>query len=155
MADPKPVRWYGPSLDELSAFPWDVKRQIGFRLRRVQNGEHVRDGSVKRFGEDNRIAHLTKIVCDGDDGNTYRTAITVEFEEGIWVLAAFEKRSSSGIGTPKRDIDRIAERLKRLKEYRGTAKGAEAIASMVAEAAELRKQSEKKNGQGARKPKGQ
>jgi len=49
------------------------------------------------------------------------------------VLDVFEKRSTSGIGTPKKDLDRIANRLERLKEHRTTESGLEDIASMMAE----------------------
>jgi len=34
----------------------------------------------------------------------------------IWVVDAFQKKSKTGIKTPKADIDQIRERLSRLKE---------------------------------------
>jgi len=34
----------------------------------------------------------------------------------IWVLHAFQKKSTQGIKTPKREIDLVHERLKRLRE---------------------------------------
>ncbi len=34
----------------------------------------------------------------------------------IWVVHAFQKKSTQGIKTPKREIDLIKDRLKRLKE---------------------------------------
>ncbi len=34
----------------------------------------------------------------------------------IWVVHAFQKKSSAGIKTPKVEIDLVRERLKRLKE---------------------------------------
>ncbi len=37
-------------------------------------------------------------------------------DEDIWVLHAFQKKSKTGIKTPKQDIDLVKERLKRLKE---------------------------------------
>ena len=144
---PRPLRWFSPSRDEIRSLPDDVKDEIGFRLRRLQNGEHAADPNIKRFGEDPRIAHLMKIVSDGEDGNTYRAAVAIEFEEGVWVLDVFEKRSSSGLGTPKKDINRIARRLTRLQEFRKTAAGQQMIAGMkdetrayeAAEAARARK----------------
>jgi phage-related protein len=36
----------------------------------------------------------------------------------IWVVHAFQKKSKTGIKTPKADIDLIRERLSRLKERR-------------------------------------
>jgi phage-related protein len=40
----------------------------------------------------------------------------VQLAEEIWVVHAFQKKSTLGIKTPKRDIDLIKDRLKRLKE---------------------------------------
>ena len=34
----------------------------------------------------------------------------------IWVVHAFQKKSTQGIKIPKREIDLVKERLKRLKE---------------------------------------
>lgn len=130
---PKPLRWLVPSREEMRNLPEDVKDEIGFRLRRLQNGDHESDPNIKPFREDGRISHLVKIVADGDDGNTYRAAVAAEFAEGLWVLDVFEKRASSGIATPKKDIDRIANRLKRLKEFRCTSEGRKMIADMEKE----------------------
>lgn len=132
---PRPLRWFTPSRSEIQAVPEDVKDVIGFKLRRLQNGEHGADKDIKPFGEDDRIRHLVKLVAQGDDGNTYRTAVTVEFAEGIWVLDVFEKRSTSGTSTTKKDIDRIASRLAKLKVYRKTPAGEEMIKDMMAETA--------------------
>jgi len=41
---------------------------------------------------------------------------TVQFTKEIWVVHAFQKKSTQGIKTPKHEIDLIKERLKRLKE---------------------------------------
>jgi len=40
----------------------------------------------------------------------------VQRAEEIWVVHAFRKKSTQGIKTPKREIDLIRERLKKLKE---------------------------------------
>jgi phage-related protein len=46
--------------------------------------------------------------CDGD---TCRAVYTVRFEDAVYVLHAFQKKSKSGIATPKREIDLIHKRL--------------------------------------------
>ena len=66
---------------------------------------------MKGFGG----ASVIEIVEDYD-GNTYRAVYTVRFAEAIYVLHAFQKKSKSGIATPKHDLDLIEERLKRAKE---------------------------------------
>ena len=35
------------------------------------------------------------------DGDTWRTVYTVRFEDAVYVLHAFQKKSKSGIATPK------------------------------------------------------
>ena len=40
----------------------------------------------------------------------------MQLAEEIWVIHAFIKKSTHGIKTPKREVDLISDRLKRLKE---------------------------------------
>ncbi len=54
-------------------------------------------------------------IVESHDGHAYRAVYTVRFEEVVYVLHAFQKKSPSGIRTAKRDIDLVAERLKTAK----------------------------------------
>jgi phage-related protein len=49
-------------------------------------------------------------------GNAFRVVYAVQLAEEIWVIHAFQKKSTQGIKTPQREIDLIKDRLKRLKE---------------------------------------
>lgn len=49
-------------------------------------------------------------------GNAYRTVYAVQLGADIWVVHAFQKKSKTGIKTPKQEIDLIKERIKRLRE---------------------------------------
>jgi phage-related protein len=49
-------------------------------------------------------------------GNAFRVVYTLQFGEEVWVVHAFQKKSTQGIKTPKREIDPVQERLNRLKE---------------------------------------
>ena len=49
-------------------------------------------------------------------GDAFRVIYAVQLAEQIWVVHAFQKKSTQGIKTPKREIDLIKDRLKRLKE---------------------------------------
>jgi phage-related protein len=40
----------------------------------------------------------------------------VQLADEIWVVNAFQKKSTRGIKTPKREIDLIRDRLKTLRE---------------------------------------
>jgi len=48
-------------------------------------------------------------------GDAFRVVYAVQLVEDIWVVHAFQKKSTQGIKTPKREIDLIGDRLKRLK----------------------------------------
>ena len=49
-------------------------------------------------------------------GDAFRVVYAVQLADGIWVVHAFQKKSTHGIKTPQREIDLVKDRLKRLKE---------------------------------------
>ncbi len=49
-------------------------------------------------------------------GDAFSVVYAVQLAEDIWVVHAFQKKSTQGIKTPKREADVIEDRLKRLKE---------------------------------------
>ncbi len=48
--------------------------------------------------------------------DAYRVVYAVQLDEAIWVVHAFQKKSTTGIKTSRKDIELVRERLKRLKE---------------------------------------
>ena len=49
-------------------------------------------------------------------GNAFRVVYAVQLGDDIWVIHAFQKKSTHGIATPKHEIDLVKDRLKTLKE---------------------------------------
>lgn len=49
-------------------------------------------------------------------GNAFRVVYAVQLGDELWVVHAFQKKSTHGIKTPKHEVDLIKNRLKRLKE---------------------------------------
>ena len=49
-------------------------------------------------------------------GDAYRVVYALQLEDDIWVVHAFQKKSTKGISTPRHEIDLVRERIKRLKE---------------------------------------
>ena len=47
--------------------------------------------------------------------DAYRTVYALQLGKDIWVLHAFQKKAKAGIRTPKKELDVVRERLKRLK----------------------------------------
>ncbi len=104
----KPVVWVGSSLEALRDFPPTVQREIGFALRRAQDGgKHPDAKPLKGFGG----ASVLEIVED-QDGDTYRAVYTVRFVDAVYVLHVFQKKSKRKIATPKHEMDLIRARLK-------------------------------------------
>ena len=111
-AQPKPVRWIGSSKGDLSVFPEDVKRRVGGALWDAQLGLKAPFAKpLKGFGGAGVLE-----VADEFGGNTYRVAYTVRFAGVVYVLHAFQKKSRSGIATPKPELELIKRRLARAKE---------------------------------------
>jgi phage-related protein len=112
----KAVVWIGSARTDLSAFPEEVKDSIGFALYVAQQGGKHREAKPLRgFGG----AGIPEIV-DDFDGDTYRAVYTVRFAGRVYVLHAFQKKSKTGIKTPKAEIDLIVSRLKRAAEVHAT-----------------------------------
>jgi phage-related protein len=51
-------------------------------------------------------------LVEANDGDTYRAVYTVRFEEVVYVLHAFQKKSPNRIRTAQLDIDMVERRLK-------------------------------------------
>ncbi len=48
---------------------------------------------------------------DDFDGDTFRAVYTVHFDNAVYVLHVFQKKSKSGIATPKQKIELIRRRF--------------------------------------------
>ena len=49
-------------------------------------------------------------------GNAFRVVYAVQIGPEVWVLHAFQKKSTQGIKTPEREMEIISKRLNMLKE---------------------------------------
>lgn len=49
-------------------------------------------------------------------GDAFRVVYVLQLDEDVWVVHAFQKKSTTGIATPKHEMDLVRERIKRLKE---------------------------------------
>lgn len=98
----------GSSRQDLGAFPHPVKVKVGYALHEAQIGKKHPDAKPLRgFGG----AGVLEIVAV-HDGSTYRGVYTVRFVERVYVLHVFQKKSKHGVGTPKKEIELLKERLR-------------------------------------------
>jgi len=88
--------------------PVGIRKFFGHALNFAQKGEqHDAAKVLKGFGG----AGVLEVVED-DAGGTYRAVYTVKFKEAVFVLHCFQKKSKSGISTPKKEMEIIHARLK-------------------------------------------
>ena len=108
----KPIVWMAQTLKDLRDMPGDVQDEFGYALGVAQLGGKV-DFAKSMKGN---LREVTEIVSH-ERGDTYRAMYTVALEGRLYVLDVFKKKSKSGIGTPKADLDRILQRLKAAKQH--------------------------------------
>ena len=103
----RPLFWIRSSLKDLEKFPAEVQMHIGFALGAAQfGGKHANAKPWK--GEGSGVFEVVEDHC----GDTFRAVYTVRFEEAVYVLHAFQKKSTKGISTSQADKALIASRLK-------------------------------------------
>jgi len=106
----KDVRFVGSSLVDLRQFPAGARREAGFELSNVQSGLQPGDWKpMKTVG-----AGAVEIRIKDKDG-IYRVIYVARFEEAVYVLHAFQKKSKK---TRKVDIELAKARYKALSEQR-------------------------------------
>ena len=103
----KPVLWVGSSRRDVKSFPRPVKLEIGQALYAAQEGKT--DPAAKPL-KGFKGGSVLEIVASYY-GDTWRAVYTVRFEDAVYVLHTFQKKSKRGIATPKKDIDLIRQRL--------------------------------------------
>jgi phage-related protein len=108
----KPVIWVGSSPKDLSAFPEPVQDHMGYALYVAQRGGKHRDAKTLRgFGG----AAVVEVIKDFR-GDTFRAVYTLRHAEAVYVLHAFQKKSKSGRATPRREMERIEQRLRQAEQ---------------------------------------
>lgn len=108
MAD-KPVAWVGSSLEDLRAFSKAARRQAGYQLRRVQLG--LMPDDWKSMNSVSPGVYEIRVHTRVE----HRVFYIAKFEEAIYVLHAFEKRTRQ---TRQSDIDLARKRLAEVKRLR-------------------------------------
>ena len=88
MEDDKQIRWIGSAYADLLAFPRDARREAGFRLGRVQSGLEPADW--KPFDD---VGAGTREIRIRESSGVYRVLYVAKFEEAIYVLHCFQKKT--------------------------------------------------------------
>ena len=85
----------------------DTYRGNAGELQQQAGGKHPDAKALSGFGS----AAVLEVVEDFRS-DTFRAVYTVKFAGWVYVLHCFQKKSKSGIKTPKEDLDLIKARLK-------------------------------------------
>lgn len=110
--DLRPINWVGSSLEDLKRLPLKIKREIGFLLHQIQEGKTP--SNIKPLK--GISSGIFEILSDYNK-NTYRAVYATKIGKCIYVLHVFQKKSKTGIKTPKLDIDLIKSRLALAKKF--------------------------------------
>ena len=101
------IAWEGDSKDAISSFPDEVRQNLGFQLRLLQQGEQPTDYRPM-FSIGQGVFELR----DQDMRSWYRVIYLARIRDVVHVLHCFEKKSRE---TPQKEIKIARQRLKLVK----------------------------------------
>lgn len=107
----KQLIWIGSSYKDLKSFPLHVRQAVGYALFFAQNGK-IHDHAKILSGMGSAGVHEVRA---NDKSGTYRVIYTVDTTDYVFVLHIFQKKSKSGVATPKQEIALLKNRLKETK----------------------------------------
>ena len=107
----RPISWIRAALKEFEKFPEGARLICLTALTIAAEGGKA-DIAKPLHGMGSGVFEIALPFT----GDAFRVVYAVQLANDIWVVHAFQKKSTQGIKTPKREIDLIKDRLKRLKE---------------------------------------
>ncbi len=109
----KSLLWVGSSLVDMRAFPAEARRIGGYQLRRVQSG--LMPADWKPMPSVGPGVNEIRIHTDSE----HRVIYVAKFDEAVYVLHAFEKRSRK---TSAKDLAIAVKRLAQVQRLRKDSK---------------------------------
>jgi phage-related protein len=114
MRNSRSISWVKAARNEFEDFPAKVRLEAERALTvAAEGGKSDKAKPLHGFG-----SGVFEIALS-HQGSACRIIYDVQSGAALWVIHAFQKKSKSGIKTPKAEIVVIRERLKRLKEVLG------------------------------------
>jgi phage-related protein len=95
---PRKLIWLVDSLVRLTGFPPAVRHKLGFALYQAQIGQKH---------ESAKMLH------------SFAETVWQVLGEAVYVLHVFQKKATSGIATPQRELDLIRQRLQLARKLAG------------------------------------
>jgi phage-related protein len=110
----RPLFWAGSSRRDMRAMPRHVRRSFGQALYTAQQGSTDPAAKPLKGFSGARVMEIVERYRT----DAYRAIYTAQFDDAIYVLHVFQKKSKAGIATPKQDIDLIRARLAEAERHR-------------------------------------
>jgi phage-related protein len=110
----RPISWIKAARKDFEKFPADAQTICLAALTRAAEG--AKADIAKPFKS---LGSGVFEIALPFRGNAFRVIYAVQIASAIWVIHAFQKKSTQGIKTPQHEIDLIESRLKQLKEMLG------------------------------------
>jgi phage-related protein len=107
----RPISWVRPALKEFEKFPEEAQSICLAALTIAAEGGKA-DFAKPMHGLGSGVFEIALPF----KSDAFRVVYALQLDEEVWVVHAFQKKSTRGIKTPKHEIDLIRDRLKRLKE---------------------------------------
>jgi phage-related protein len=107
----RPVSWIRAALREFETFPEEARSICLAALTIAAEGGKA-DVAKPMRGLGSGVFEIALPF----KGDALRVVYAVQLAPEVWVVHAFQKKSTQGIKTPQREIDLIKDRLKRLRE---------------------------------------
>lgn len=116
MDNEKPIFWMGSSLEDLLEFPDMAKREAGYQLSRIQH-----DLDPERWKDFKTVGAGVREIIISEEGGAFRVMYVAKFEEAVYVLHSFQKKTRQTSKHDKRVAIRrykqvLAEQSKRRKD---------------------------------------
>lgn len=106
----KRVIWIGSSRHDLSEFPSEARREVGYQISRVQQGKDPDDW--KWFASIGPGAQEIRIRIEG---NQFRSIYVARFDDTVYVLHCFAKKTQK---TSNRDVEIARQRYRLMAKLR-------------------------------------
>src|SRR3990167_7033997 len=106
MNNKKEIDFRGDSLDDLRAFPIDMRKEAGFQLDKVQSGEDPDDWKPM-----NTVGSGVREIRMKDATGIFRVIYIAKLADIVYVLHCFQKKTAK---TSQPDLDLATKRYKNL-----------------------------------------
>jgi phage-related protein len=109
--DTRKVHWVKAAWKDFADFPAKAQVRAAEALTVVADGA-TPDIAKPLHGVGSGVWEL----AIKERGDAFRVVYVLQIDDDIWVVHAFQKKSKTGIATPKQEIDLVRERIRRVKE---------------------------------------